>query len=690
MREHAEAWLRRALGPQADFRDGQWEAIEAIAVRRKRLLVVEKTGWGKSLVYFLATRLIREQDGGPTVLVSPLLALMRNQIQAALALGLRAETLNSTNKDDHERLERDLLAGKIDLILISPERLGNAHFRQAVWEPLQGKIGLMVVDEVHCISDWGHDFRPDYRRIMPLLDELPGVPVLGTTATANDRVVADVVEILGADVEVLRGPLTRESLSLFVDREPKSAAWRLMHLAYLLKQIPGSGIIYCLTKQDCLRVSEWLNLQGFPTKPYFSGIEEETGDNRPALEDQLLRNEVKALVASVALGMGFDKPDLSFVIHYQIPNSIVSYYQQIGRAGRAIDRAWVYLMHGHEDRDIHEYFIATAFPRVEDVHHVLDVLTAEGPQRYTELLRRVNVGRTALDKILLHLELEGAIAEGDKSRIGRVGNKVPDFARWERVTGQRRAELAAMERYTAQTGCLMQYLSEALNDPQPPHPCGQCMNCRNWHDTFSPSPEALDEAQRFLYRGKPIIIEQRRQWMGEVPFAEKARLEHFNEPGLALTWYGGEGWGRLVREGKYHEGAFSDELVEAAAALIEREWGGALGQKPWITCVPSLRHPRLVPGFAGRLAKRLGVPFADIVRCARSMPEQKTMQNSYQQLANVAGAFAALPFSERGPAILVDDLIDSGWTLTVIGYLLREGGAPAVYPFALAKAAPGD
>lgn len=685
MREHAETWLHRVLGAQARFREGQWEAIEAIVVRRNRVLVVQKTGWGKSLVYFLATRLLREQGAGPTILVSPLLALMRNQIQAAQALGLRAETLNSTNPDDHGRIERDLLAGEIDLVLISPERLGNAHFRANVWQPLRGQIGLLVVDEVHCISDWGHDFRPNYRRIMPVLNELPDTPVLGTTATANDRVVEDVTEIFGCGVEVMRGPLTRESLSLFVDHETKSAAWRLTHLAHLLKQIPGSGIIYCLTKQDCLRVSEWLNLQGFSTRPYFSDVEKETGDHRPALEDQLLGNKVKALVASVALGMGFDKPDLSFVIHYQLPNSIVSYYQQIGRAGRAIDRAWVYLMHGHEDRDIHEYFMAAAFPRVEDVHRVLGILSAEGPQRYTGLLRQVNVGRAALDKILLHLELEGAIAEGDKSRIERMGNAVPDFARWERVTAQRRSELAAMERYTTQTDCLMQYLSEALNDPQPPQPCGQCMNCRNWHDAFSPSPDVLDEAQRFLSRGKPIVIEPRRQWMGDVPFARKARLEHFNEPGLALTSYGGEGWGQLVREGKYHDGAFSAELVEAAAALIEREWGGVLGQNPWITCVPSLRHPQLVPGFATRLAQRLGVPFAEAVRCRAAVPEQKTMQNSYQQLANILQAFEVLPFSERGPAILVDDMIDSGWTMTVIGWLLRDQGAPSVHPFALAK-----
>jgi ATP-dependent DNA helicase RecQ len=689
MREHANQLLHQALGPGAQFRDGQWEAIDALVRRRQRLLVVQRTGWGKSLVYFLATRLLRDQGYGPTVLISPLLALMRNQLRAAERLGLRAETLNSANYSEHARIEAGLLSGAVDLVLISPERLGNEHFQRDVWASLQSRVGLLVVDEVHCISDWGHDFRPDYRRIMPLLAALGETPVLGTTATANDRVVQDVAEILGRNVQVLRGPLTRSSLSLFADRTIRSAAWRLTHLAHLLQRMEGSGIIYCLTTRDCARVSDWLNTQGFATKPYFSGIEETTGFSRPELETELLENRVKALVASVALGMGFDKPDLGFVIHYQIPNSIVSYYQQIGRAGRAIDRAWVYLMRGPEDADIHEYFMTSAFPRVEDVRALLDVLTADGPQRYTDLLRAINVKRSTLDKILLHLELEGIAGEDDKGKIARTGGHLPDFARWERVTAQRRAELADMERYAAHEGCLMQYLAAALNDAQAPGPCGQCMNCRRWADAFQPTPEALAEAERFLMAGQSIPIEPRTKWMGKVPFAAKATLAHANQPGLALAYDGDEGWGQLVRSGKREQGAFDDALVEAAAALIEREWPDVLRQRPWVTNVPSRRQPRLVADVAERLAARLGLTYAEVVRCAADAPEQRTMRNSYQQLANVAATFIVQPLVEQGPFLLVDDFVDSGWTMTVIGYLLREAGAAAVYPFALAKLAGG-
>jgi ATP-dependent DNA helicase RecQ len=685
MRERAEQWLRQTLGPQAAFHDGQWEAIEGLAVGRKRLLVVQKTGWGKSLVYFIATRLIREQGGGPTVLLSPLLALMRNQLQAARALGLRAETINSSNPAEHPQLEADLLAGHIDLVLISPERLGNRHFRETVWEPLRGRVGLLVIDEVHCISDWGHDFRPDYRRIMPLLNDLPGTPVLGTTATANDRVVADVREILGHGVEVLRGPLTRESLSLFSYREPESAAFRLLHLAHLLRRIAGSGIIYCTTTRDCLLVSNWLNAQGFKTKPYYASVEEECGETRPALEAQLLNNEVKALVASVALGMGFDKPDLSFVIHYQMPGSIVSYYQQIGRAGRGIEEAWVMLMRGEEDRAIQEYFIDHAFPRVDQVREVMQLIADHGPLRYSDLLQRVNIGKAALNKVLLHLELEGALQDG-KGGYQSAGAALPDFERWARVSAQRMHELADMERYAAHSGCFMQYLSAALNDVKPAQACGKCMNCRNWRNTFAPAPDELEAARQFLLGGGAPRIEPRKQWMGSVRLGEKLRLEHLNEPGLALTAGHDEGWGALVRAGLHSDGGFSDALVEASAQLIRREWPGLLHTQAWVTAVPSLRQPARVADFARRLAARLELPWAEAVRCARLAPPQRTMENSYQQLQNIHDVFEVMPLALSGPVLLVDDTVDSGWTLTVVGWLLRESGAAAVYPFALAKA----
>src|SRR5258708_7884404 len=282
-------WLRRALGPNASFRPGQWEAIKALVEDRSRVLVVQRTGWGKSLVYFLATRLLRDQGAGPTVLISPLLSLMRNQIQAAATFGLNAVTVNSTNPDEHTEIEAQIRHGDIDLLLISPERLANDHFQEKVWSSLKHKVGLLVIDEVHCISDWGHDFRPNYRRIMRILNDLPTeVSIIGTTATANKRVIEDVVEILGAGVHILRGPLTRESLNLYTYPTPLSAADRLALLVEMLNKMPGSGIIYCMTTHDCQVVAEWLQTQGLNVKPYYADVGEEVGAERAQLEQPLL------------------------------------------------------------------------------------------------------------------------------------------------------------------------------------------------------------------------------------------------------------------------------------------------------------------------------------------------------------------------------------------------------------------
>src|SRR3954465_14109431 len=256
--------LRDLAGPDATWREGQREAIEDLVVGNKRVLCVQRTGWGKSAVYFIATALLRRAGAGPTVLISPLLALMRNQIDAARRLGLRAVTVNSTNRDDWEAVRARLEDDTVDLLLISPAGLNNPLFRERMLPLFISRVGLLVVDEAHCVSDWGHDFRPDYRRIRDVLAALPdSVAGLGTTATANDRVVADVGEQfkIGSDAEhlvVYRGALARASLRLEVVKLP-SAADRLAWLATWLPQLPGSGIVYCLTKRDTETVAEWLN-----------------------------------------------------------------------------------------------------------------------------------------------------------------------------------------------------------------------------------------------------------------------------------------------------------------------------------------------------------------------------------------------------------------------------------------------
>lgn len=684
--EAAQKLLEQMLGPQTRFREGQWQAIEAIVRRRNRVLVVQRTGWGKSLVYFVATKLLREQSAGPSILVSPLLSLMRNQIEAATRIGIRAFTINSTNRAEWDSAENALARDACDILLISPERLANTRFMKSVLPGMSGRAGLFVVDEVHCISDWGHDFRPDYRRIVRVIESLPpGIPVLGTTATANDRVVADVQQQLGPGLVVLRGPLARTSLRL-QNIVLSSQAERLAWLAENIQKFKGSGVIYCLTVADVERVTNWLKLQGIDAAAYHAG--DDAKMDREALEKALLGNELKALVATVALGMGFDKPDLAFVIHFQRPGSVVHYYQQVGRAGRAVDRAYGILLSGREDDDIQEYFIESAFPPVEAMASILDALAASGGLSMNQLLARVNVSRSVADRALKLLEIDGAveIMFDKKAVYYRTQNAWhPDIERTNRITALRRAELAQMQSYVAHRGCLMEFLARALDDPEA-KPCGLCANCQGRGFRAEASAELIKQASEFLGR-VDIVLEPKKRWPQDMILSETSVIpgELRNAAGRSLCYYGDAGWGRLVREGKYDRGRFDDQLVDASARLILERWQPEPFPE-WVTAIPSRRHPALVYDFASRLAVALGIPFVEALMRTSDAAEQKLMANSSMQARNVAGTLEAIEHLPRGSALLIDDIIDSGWTLTLAGWLLRSKGSGLVHPFTLARA----
>lgn len=685
LRQTAETWLQQTLGTGMTFRNGQWEAISALVEAHQRTLVVQRTGWGKSLVHFMATRLLRQQGEGTTLLVSPLLALMRNQIQAAQQWGLIAETINSANPDDHAAIQRDLLAGKIDLLLISPERLGNERFQSEVWPQLREKVGLMVIDEAHCISDWGHDFRPNYRRIMHILDDLPGeIPVLGTTATANDRVVKDVSDILGATMNIQRGPLTRDSLRLYTYSEPMDHATRLTLLAHLMKTIPGSGIIYCTTTRDCQMVADWLQTQGVDARAYYADIESDGGETRIELEQALLNNKLKALVASVALGMGFDKPDLSFVVHYQQPGNIISYYQQIGRAGRNIDEAHIILMHGPGDEDIQQHFIDTAFPQPKQIESAIQALQQNGALKQTELQRWVNANKSTLEKILTHLEVERIIERTDDGYQLRDANMRPDYERWGLVTQQRKDELEQMRAYIRHDGCLMRFIAEALDDPTKVQSCGRCKNCRKTQSKFQPNPQLVEVARRFIREGRPLLIEPRKRWPSGMPGMKRTIIEQANQIGFALCGYYDTGWAIQVKHGRFETNRYSDELVQESVALLRSHFETLDTSPQWVTAVPSLRRPTLVTDFATRLAAALKLPFKPSLQHVKQHPEQATMRNSFQQVMNVYNVFKVQNNIAATPVLLVDDVADSKWTLTVAGALLRKNGSGLVYPFVLA------
>jgi len=687
LKAQALSLLRQALNnPTAQFRDGQWEAIASIILARSRLLVVQRTGWGKSIVYFLATRLLRNSGAGPTLLISPLLALMRNQIVAAKRININAATINSSNPEEWEQINAQLQAGIIDILLISPERLANEDFRQTILLPISQRIGLFVVDEAHCISDWGHDFRPDYRRIVRVLQALPQtIPALATTATANNRVVNDIITQLGANLRVSRGTLTRKSLQLQTIKLPSPAA-RMAWLAEQLPNLPGSGIIYALTIKDTERVANWLNQQGIHAQAYHAAL---THEQRLTLEDQLINNQIKALVATTALGMGFDKPDLGFVIHYQRPGSVVHYYQQVGRAGRAVEQAYGILLSGDEDQEITDYFIQTAFPPEAHVQDVLNALEqAEDGLSVPQIEQHLNLSNGQIQKVLKLLSLESpapVTKQGSKWYATPVFYH-PDTDKIERLTQIRRQEQTRMLDYMNSRECLMTFLARELDDPQPT-PCGKCAVCLGrplLPETYSLN--RVNQAIQYLRRSDQII-EPRKQWASKAlpsyGFSGKICDNLRAEPGRALSLWGDAGWGELVKQGKYDNHDFDDALVQGAFEMIRR-WH----PQPfptWVTYVPSLHHPQLVPNFAQRLANQLQLPFQPIVQKVRQTQPQKQMGNSYQQAHNLDGVFEVNPWQGmKGAVFLIDDMVDSRWTFTVIAALLRRAGSGQVFPLALA------
>jgi len=681
---HALELLRIGSGlPHADFREGQEEAIHHVVEGRGRLLVVRKTGWGKSFVYFIATKLLREASSGPALLISPLLALMRNQIAAAERMGLRPATINSDNQEEWANVEDSLARNEVDILLISPERLANERFRTQVLAVIAARIALLVIDEAHCISDWGHDFRPHYRLLERIVRTLPpNLRLLATTATANNRVMDDLRAVLGPDIEVSRGDLNRPSLALQTMRIP-SQAERLAWLAGVVPELEGHGIIYTLTVRDAELVADWLKSRGLNVESYTG----ETGESRAELEQALLDNRVKALVATTALGMGFDKPDLAFVIHYQTPGSVVAYYQQVGRAGRALDAAYGVLLSGEEETDITDYFIESAFPTREEAQRVLDALeAAPSGLSVPELLGRVNLSKGRIDKTiaLLSLESPAPIAkQGTKWQLTAAHLSESFWGRAERLTALRREEQRQMQEYVGLPDRHMEFLIRALDgDP------GELEAPDLPLLTTEADPALVREAIAFLRRTS-LPIDPRKKWpdSGGLPqYGLTGRIapELQAQPGKALCVWGDAGWGSLVRQGKYHDGRFSDELVTAVATLV-RAWNPQPASV-WVTCIPSLRHPDLVPDFARRLATALGLPFHAVLTKTDNRPEQKTMANSTQQARNIDGSLAlnveTLP---TGPVLLVDDMVDSRWTLTVAAWLLRSQGSDIVYPLALAR-----
>ncbi|NNG41063.1 RecQ family ATP-dependent DNA helicase [Flexivirga sp. ID2601S] len=673
-------------GPDAQLRPGQMEALHALRRPGARVLVVQATGWGKSAVYWIATSWIRRAGGGPTLVVSPLLSLMRDQVAAAERAGLRAATLNSSNFDAWQQIEDDLAAGEIDVLLVSPERLANPGFGARVLESLAGSLGLVVIDEAHSVSDWGHDFRPDYRRVTDVLRRLnPQTPVLATTATANSRVVADVAEQFGDDTVVLRGPLARSSLQLAVLplMDPlQRYAWVVDHLP----ELPGSGIVYTLTVADAERLTEALQRRyadtpGMTVAAYTGGLD---SAQRERLEEDLRANRVKALVATSALGMGYDKPDLGFVVHVGAPPSPVSYYQQVGRAGRAIDHALVALLPSAGDDAVWDYFATATIPKEPQVRRLLEVLSAaEAPMSVPALEAETGLRRSKVELLLKQLAVDGVTERlPDGWRVTGTTWEF-DQAHYDSVLAVRRREADIMRSYLRGEQCLMQLLQQSLDDPEA-EPCGRCSVCLGALPAplgAAPDPQTV-AAVREVLRGEEHLLEPRKMWpggsfgaRGKIPAALAA------DEGRVIVHADAAEWGDLLTGALRADAAPPQDLLDAAVQTLSR-WRNQWSTRPdVIVGLAATGHPQLVAGVVEHLGTVGRLPTAGWAVEAR-VPDDLTSPDEAAFWRKTLGENAAPDVAGKAVLLVVDES-SSGWAVTVAAATLREAGARAVLPLLL-------
>jgi ATP-dependent DNA helicase RecQ len=665
--------LKLMAGPRAVAHADQRTAVRALVAERSRVLVVQATGWGKSAVYWAATAALRALGGGTTLVVSPLLALMRDQVAAAERAGLRAVTINSANVEEWDRVMAEIEAGSIDVLLVSPERLANPMFARRIG-PIVENAGLIVIDEAHCISDWGFDFRPDYQRLSRVLVAAPNTPVLATTATANTRVTADVARQLGEDTVVLRGGLARTSLRLSVV-PGLGALERYAWVDQALEALDGSGIVYVPTVADTVRLAQFLLSRGHTVAAYSGQLE---ADVREAVEDNLRHNRLKAVVATSALGMGYDKPDLGFCIHVGSPDSPVAYYQQVGRAGRAIDHADAILLPSETDERLWEYFMSASIPDPEQARRVVAELNSTGPLSVARLSDVTTFRRGRLESLLKILSVDGVV---ERTTEGWVATGVAyeyEDAKWTSVKEARRAEADLMRRYASGEGCLMEFLQRALDDPDP-GACGTCSVCTGIlpHPGRNLDPERV-EAARVHLRGVDVVIEPRKLW----PTGLEGRRGRIVGAALgrALAFADAPGWPDIGRLLSGTDGPLPEEVVRGIVAVLSR-WKSDWSSRPVaVVPVPSRSHEALINDLSQHVAAAGHLPLVHLLEVEGPRPADDT--TSAARVSELVATLRLRPGVSMpdGPVLLIDDTYRTGWTITVAAALLREAGVPAVLP----------
>ena len=685
----AELHLRQVLaamaGPTAQPRADQTAAVAALVEQRARVLVVQATGWGKSAVYWAATSALRAEGKGPTLIVSPLLALMRDQVSAALQAGLRAATVNSTNLDDWDAVFDDIAGNRLDVLLVSPERLGNAGFAQRL-PGLVAATGLVVIDEAHCISDWGFDFRPDYQRLAKTLVGIGAeTPVLATTATANSRVTLDIARQLGPQALTFRGSLARSSLRLAVVPGLTSLE-RYAWVADALDEFAGSGIVYALTVAETERLAGFLRSCGFEVAAYHGSLD--TAE-RERIEDALRRNALKAVVATSALGMGYDKPDLAFCIHVGSPASPVAYYQQVGRAGRALDDAVAVLLPAETDERIWAYFATAGVPDPQRVGKILAAL-GKRPLTLVELENATAIRRGRLEGLLKILAVEEVVQRNGSAWALTGTPWIYDAERWQALAMVREREAGLMRSFAGGAGCLMRFLQEALDDPEPSD-CGRCSVCTGRLPGPGARPSAgRVEAARVFARGQDVVIEPRKLWpSGGGGKGRKGKIIGCSE-GRALAFADDPGWDEVLRPlFAAPDGPAPEPVLQGVVEVLgrwRRRWGHAGEGRPVaVVPMPSTSHPRLIGSVAQHVAAVGRLPLVDALRLVRPAPADDTASGA--RVAALVEALALQPevAVPAGPLLLIDACYRSGWSATVAAALLREAGATAVLPLVVHK-----
>lgn len=678
----AIALLKKAYGATAEFREGQLDAITSV-VKKNKTLVVQKTGWGKSSVYFIATKILRENGSGPSIIISPLLDLMQNQIDSANRFGLNVVTINSNNKDTWDESYSQL--SLCDALIISPERLANDQFM----EHLSGikNIQLFVVDEAHSISDWGHDFRPDYQRIIKLLKFFPAnISILATTATANNRVIEDIKNQLGNDVHILRGDLIRDNLAIQINpsqNREQRLAWLVQSLTSDNNLKDEQGIIYCLTQRDCETVADFLQQNNINAASYHSGLELKSSQERI---DGFDKGNIKILVATIKLGMGYDKSNIRFVIHYQLPNNLISYYQQIGRAGRDGNKAFAVLLHGQEEEEILNFFIEDAQAKPELLQDILNHISYGCT--HDELLSQINVTNSKLGEALKYLTVHDYIYKEKKKYLKNPTLNFDGAAEKEnqlKVTQLRKDELERLKNFISVKTCYMKFISDELDAPDKKTKCTICTNCINHYlINTEVHPDILKLASNYLHN-KHGKITPRKQWRAGESIPEAERYQE----GWVLTEDYYSEIGKLVQNGKYDHNFFSNDLVELSVDFLNRKVSD--NSIDLIVPIPSLRRKTLVPRLAKSISEKLGLPYLNALDKIDQGAKQKMLKNSILQQDNIKKTVEVNTTDITGKKILlIDDMVDSKWSFTVIAAKLLNAGASAVYPYALVKTGPGN